>query len=166
MIKNKALSYITLHTLSKNYTPIVIEQQFSTRQIASDFIFQTIYFDTGAVSGTRFIYYEEDGSKSYYLVSETISQISNMINPPLNWRYSSGISGTVILAGSKKIKEITAIAQESSATIQINGGDVITLPYGSTDHLSTSFSVKPDNLIDPTIIFTGTKSYFIEYYQL
>ena len=80
------------------------------------------------------------------------------------WGYNSGISGTLTLTGGKKILQITAIGEEASATIQINGGDTITLPYGSTDKVSSSITIEPKgNLVDPTIIFTNTKAYFCEY---
>lgn len=159
------MAVIILNTLSKNKTPYVAIQQFEPERMLPGLFSQVIYFSP-PVSGTYFDYSERLNGQlliTKYLVSQTPAQIRNMINPPVNWGYSSGISGTVTLSGSKKVKEITAIAQESAATLQINGGDIITLPYGSTDRLSVTFSVKPDDLIDPTIIFTGTKSYFIEY---
>ncbi len=80
------------------------------------------------------------------------------------WGYNSGTSGTVILTGSKRVLSISAVAQEASASITINGGDTITLPYGSTDKASSAVTIEPKaNLTDPTIVFTSTKSYLIEY---
>lgn len=80
------------------------------------------------------------------------------------WGYNAGTSGTLTLTGSKRVLLISAIAQEASATITINSGDSITLPYGSTDKASSAIEIVPKgNLIDPTIVFTGTKAYFCEY---
>lgn len=80
------------------------------------------------------------------------------------WGYHSGTNGTLNMSGSKRVLQITAIALEAAATITINGGDVITLPYGSTDKASSSITIEPrGNLTDPALIFTGTDSYFVEY---
>lgn len=80
------------------------------------------------------------------------------------WGYSAGVDGTVDLTGGKRVLQITAIALESAGSIQVNGGDSIPLPYGSSDKVSTELSIAPKgNLVDPEIIFTGTDSYFIEY---
>lgn len=87
--------------------------------------------------------------------------LSNQIG---TWGYNSGISGTLTLTGTKKVLMITAIGQEASATITINGGDTITLPYGGTDKVSSSIEIKPvGTLVSPTIVFTGTKGYFVEW---
>lgn len=80
------------------------------------------------------------------------------------WGYSAGTSGTVNLTGSKRVVQITATALEAAGTITINGGDTITLPYGGTDKVSTGITIAPlANLTDPTVVFTGTDAYFIEY---
>lgn len=80
------------------------------------------------------------------------------------WGYNAGVSGTLTLTGSKRVLQITAVAQEAAATITINGGDTITLPYGSTDKASSAIEIVPrGNLTDPVIIFTSTKAYFVEY---
>lgn len=80
------------------------------------------------------------------------------------WGYAAGTSGTETLTGGKRVLQITAIALEAAATLTINGGDTITIPYGSTDSVSSSITIEPKgNLTDPTLIFTGTDSYFIEF---
>lgn len=73
------------------------------------------------------------------------------------WGYVSDISGTETLSGSKRVIGITAVST-AGGTITINGGDTITLPANS------SFKMAPQaNLVDPTIIFTATNSYVVEY---
>lgn len=160
------MSLISLNTLAKNNRSYESVRQFESLSMLQERVTQTIYFDSGTLSGTRIQYNEKENGQfviNTYLVSQTISQINNLISPSPGWGYAAGISGTIVLSGGKLIKEITAIAQESSATVRINGGNIITLPYGSTDRLSTTIVLNSDNLIDPTIIFTGTKSYFVEY---
>lgn len=82
------------------------------------------------------------------------------------WGYASGTSGTEVLTGGKRVLQITAIALEAAATITINGGDTITIPYGSTDSVSSSITIEPKgNLTDPTLVFTGTDSYLVEFVE-
>jgi hypothetical protein len=81
-----------------------------------------------------------------------------------DWGYNSGTSGTVTLTGGKRVLQITAMGLQGSGSFTINGGDVIPLPYGSTDKVSSSIEILPQaNLIDPVIIFSSTAAYFIEY---
>lgn len=81
------------------------------------------------------------------------------------WGYASGVNGTVTLTGSKRVLQITAMAQGAAGSFTINGGDSVTLPYNSTDKVSSSIEIRPvGNLTDPTIIFSaGVVAYFIEY---
>ena len=80
------------------------------------------------------------------------------------WGYNAGISGTLTLTGGKRVLMISAIAEQAAATITINGGDTITLPYGSTDKVSSALEIRPaGNLTNPTIVFTSTVAYFVEY---
>lgn len=81
------------------------------------------------------------------------------------WGYSSGTNGIVTLTGNKRVLQITAVAQEAAATITINGGDTVNLPYGSTDKVSSAITIEPKgNLVDPVIVFSsGVDSYFVEY---
>jgi len=92
---------------------------------------------------------------------------SNRIADPAQeqgtWAYYAGTSGTVTVSAGQRVLQITAIAQQSAASITINGGASITLPYGSTDKGSSSIEIEPKgNLTAPTIVFTGTSAYFIE----
>jgi hypothetical protein len=80
------------------------------------------------------------------------------------WGYSSGALGTLTLTGGKRVLQITAISLEVAGSITINGGDVIRLPYGNVDKVSTEITIQPQgNLTDPVIVFTDTDSYFVEY---
>lgn len=78
------------------------------------------------------------------------------------WSYAAGTSGTESITG--RVLQITAIALESSASISINGGASITIPYSTENKTGSSLTVEPKgNLINPSITFTGTASYFIEF---
>lgn len=73
------------------------------------------------------------------------------------WGYSAGISGSVSLVGAKRILAITAHCT-TAGTVTINGGTPI--PVAALSALS----IEPKgNLVDPSIIFTTTDSYFVEY---
>lgn len=72
------------------------------------------------------------------------------------WAYYSGINGTVVVTGGQRVVGISAYSA-TGGSFTINGGSTITLPAG------TAISIEPNaNLIAPTIIFTGTNTYFIE----
>lgn len=80
------------------------------------------------------------------------------------WGYNAGTAGTLTMTGGKRVLAITAVAQEGAASLTINGGDAVVLPYSSADKASSAIAIEPKaNLIDPVIVFTGTKSYFVEY---
>lgn len=70
------------------------------------------------------------------------------------WGYVSGIDGTVVVTG-----RVVGIGAYSllGGSFTINGGDVITLPSG------VAYNIQPNgNLVNPTIIFTGTNTFIIE----
>lgn len=70
------------------------------------------------------------------------------------WSYYSGINGSVSVTG--KVVGISAYSA-LGGSFTINGGATITLPIG------VAISIEPKgNLVSPTIIFTGTSTYFIE----
>jgi hypothetical protein len=90
--------------------------------------------------------------------------VNNLAPVVGTWGYSAGSLGTLTLTGGKRVLQITAVALEGAGSFTINGSDVITLPYGSTDKVSTEITIQPQgNLTDPVIVFTGTDSYFVEY---
>lgn len=94
----------------------------------------------------------------------SLSTVSGQDLQTGTWGYNAGVSGTLTLTGNKRVLQITAIAEEAAASFTINGGDTITLPYGSTDKVSSAITVEPKgNLLNPTIIFSSTKAYFVEW---
>jgi hypothetical protein len=74
------------------------------------------------------------------------------------WGYAGGSSGTVTLTGSKRVLAITAVCGGTPGTITINGGDSIPVPT------NVGLQIGPKgNLVDPTIVFSSTDSYFVEF---
>lgn len=74
------------------------------------------------------------------------------------WDYNAGTSGTLSVAASRRVLQITAVAGALGATVVINGGQTITLPA------LTSIAIEPKgNLVAPSIVFTGTTAYFVEH---
>lgn len=72
------------------------------------------------------------------------------------WGYVSGLDGTVVITGNKRVVGIGAYSL-LGGSFTINGGDTITLPSG------VAYNIQPNgNLVDPTIIFTGTNTFIIE----
>jgi hypothetical protein len=74
------------------------------------------------------------------------------------WGYNAGVSGTVNLSGGKRVIGIAAIATEAGASMSINGGDSIPIP----DDVGLEMAPR-GNLVNPTIVFTGTAAYVIEH---
>lgn len=74
------------------------------------------------------------------------------------WDYAAGVSGTRTLTKGSRVLQITAISTTAAGSFTINGGDVIPLPQ------NVSLSICPlGNLFGPTVIFTSTDSYFMEF---
>lgn len=72
------------------------------------------------------------------------------------WSYSSGINGTVVVTGGKRVIGISAYSV-LGGSFTINGGDTILIPAG------VAYNIEPNgNLTDPTFIFSDTNTYFIE----
>jgi len=72
------------------------------------------------------------------------------------WAYYSGISGTVVVGGSQRVIGIGAYSL-SGGSLTIAGGSIIPIPAG------VDININPlANLMGPTIVFTGTDSYFVE----
>ena len=71
--------------------------------------------------------------------------------------YCAGVNGTETLTTGKRVLGITAHAT-TAGSMTINGGDSIAIPANS----GVSFTPQ-GNLVDPTVIFTGTDSYIIEF---
>ena len=85
------------------------------------------------------------------------------------WNYTSGTSGTVDMStlynnsditglDECRVLSITCIAGTSNATVKIDNRDNITVPANQ------SLTLTPNGtIVNPTIIFTGTASYVIEF---
>lgn len=72
------------------------------------------------------------------------------------WDYRSGISGAPSFTG--RVLQITATAGLTAGSFTIDGGNTVTVPAGK------SISIEPrGNLSSPTIVFTGTQAYFVEF---
>lgn len=73
------------------------------------------------------------------------------------WAYEAGVAGTEIIGAGQRVIGIAAHAGIVAGSMTINGGDVIPVPANS------SITINPyGQLVAPTIVFTGTDSYFIE----
>lgn len=80
---------------------------------------------------------------------------------PINvgrWGYRAGSAGTVVIPEDARLLSVAATAGDTGATVTINGGDPIEIPAT----MAFAFSISSD-LFNPTIVFTGTESYFIQY---
>lgn len=75
------------------------------------------------------------------------------------WAYLAGISGNVAVVAGAKVRQIAVTSPlETASQFTINGGQTIIVPAGQ------SLTIEPKgNLIAPSITFTGTSAYFIEY---
>jgi hypothetical protein len=72
------------------------------------------------------------------------------------WAYYAGVSGTVVVSAGQRVLGI-GVHATAAGSFTINGGASIPIPAG------VSINVEPlANITAPTIIFTGSDSYFIE----
>jgi hypothetical protein len=78
---------------------------------------------------------------------------------PGTWDYRAGVSGTVNVPAGARLLSFTCVAGSGGAgSVSINGGNSIPVPAGSP------FSLAPDaEVIAPTIVFTGTDSYVVQF---
>ena len=80
------------------------------------------------------------------------------------WGYVAGDTGTATLPAGARVLQISAQATSGgpgqSHSIAIDGGTAIPLPA------SASVTLTPrGNLVGPTIVFTNTAAYFVEYVE-
>lgn len=72
------------------------------------------------------------------------------------WSYYAGASGTVVVSAGQRVIGIAAHAT-TAGTLTINGGQSVPIPAGS------GIAIAPfGNLTAPTLVLTGTDSYFVE----
>lgn len=77
------------------------------------------------------------------------------------WGYNAGTAGTLTVAANKRILAITATSQPLVAgSMTINGGQTVTIPAGTTITISPKA-----NLTAPTLVFTSTAAYFVEFVE-
>lgn len=73
------------------------------------------------------------------------------------WGYAAGTSGTVNVPAGAKVLQISATST-LGGSFTVNGGAAITIPANQ------QFTLEPrGNLVAPTVVFTSTASYVIEY---
>jgi hypothetical protein len=73
------------------------------------------------------------------------------------WGYDAGTSGTASIGSGKRVIGIAAHAT-TAGSFTINGGVSIPVPANS------SVEIQPlGNVTNPTIVFSGTDSYFVEF---
>jgi hypothetical protein len=73
------------------------------------------------------------------------------------WGYLAGVSGTVNVPAGGKVLQISA-ASLLGGSFTVNGGAAITIPANQ------QFTLEPrGNLVAPTIVFSTTASYVVEY---
>lgn len=76
-----------------------------------------------------------------------------------SWGYAAGVSGTPTLPVGARVISIVALAGTvQGATFTIDGGDSVVVPLNRS--LSVDFSIPQT---DPTLVFTDTVSYMVEY---
>ena len=72
------------------------------------------------------------------------------------WSYYAGTNGTVTVGSGQRVIGI-GVYSMSGGTLTINGGASLPIPS------SVSININPlGNITAPTIVFTGTDSYFVE----
>lgn len=88
------------------------------------------------------------------------------------WLQAAGASGTVTLPAGARLLAVRAESQSATGTCAIFGGTAIPIvgnsPAGATGVLSLNFADysrenAPIAGATPTVIFTNTVSYFVQY---
>jgi hypothetical protein len=74
------------------------------------------------------------------------------------WGYAAGVSGSPSLPAGSRVLALAAHAT-SAGSLTINGGDSIPIPANTGWGLDGVFG----QLVAPTLVFTGTDSYFAAY---
>lgn len=94
-------------------------------------------------------------SVSNFPISQAVTD-ANVDKSFGTWGYYGGSVGTVVVGASQRVLSISCHST-TGGTLQINGGAVIPIPA------NVGFAMNPlGNLTAPTVVYTGTDSYFIE----
>lgn len=78
------------------------------------------------------------------------------------WDYRAGVSGTVIVPAGGRVLGIAVSVTTSGATVTVNGGDPIPIPWITGTVQGVEIAPRA-NLVAPTIVFSGTAAYLIEF---
>lgn len=126
-------------------------ENFPTTQAVSG----TVTANLGTLNGAATAANQTTGNTSLSSLDNKTPDLSG------TWGYNAGLSGTLVVAANKRIMSITATAAPLvPASMTINGGQTITIPAG------TSITIQPRaNLIAPTLVFTTTSAYFVEFIE-
>jgi hypothetical protein len=83
------------------------------------------------------------------------------------WAYYAGTAGPVTvgtkLGVGERVIGIAAAVSAAGATVTIDGGDTIPIPFPSSGEPVVGIELAPrGNLVDPVIVFAGTDSFMVE----
>lgn len=101
------------------------------------------------------------GTRSHF--DGRIRDANGQVNFPQvvgTYGYAAGTTGTPTIPANARILSITATgpALSGTATVTIDGGDTITIPA------DTTWVANPEaNLTAPTLVFTSTRAYFVDW---
>jgi hypothetical protein len=159
-------SLAALETVNANVSGSVSVSNFPATQAVSGTVSVNNFPATQAVSGTVTANLGTLNGAATAANQTTTNNSLSSIDGKLpdvsgTWGYLAGTSGTVSVAANKRILQITAAAQPLlAASMTINGGQTITIPAGA------SVTITPKaNLVAPTIVFTSTATYFVEFVE-
>jgi hypothetical protein len=130
------------------YVPIGTLQPCPTEEFPSSIEISNDVGDPVPISGTVEI--SNDTGNAIPVIDGNIPDLTG------TWAYAAGSSGSRSVVG--RVLGIAAHATAIGATCEIDGGDAIPVPTGA------GISLTPvGNLLSPTIVFTGTDSYMVEF---
>jgi hypothetical protein len=114
---------------------------------------------TQAVSATDLDIRNLSSAQDSVTVTGTVSVAPSQADTNVTgaWAYAAGTSGTVTLPAGSKVLQISATSL-LGGSFTVNGGAAINIPANQ------QFTLEPrGNLVAPTIVFTSTTSYVVEY---
>jgi hypothetical protein len=115
----------------------------------------TVTANLGTLNGAATAANQTTGNTSLSSIDNKLPDLSG------TWGYNAGTAGTLTVAANKRVLAITATAPPLlGATMTINGGQTITIPAGTTITISPRA-----NLTAPTLVFTSTSAYFVEFIE-
>lgn len=145
------VSQATAANLQATVTGTVNVGNFPATQAVSG----TVTANLGTLNGAATAANQTTGNTSLSSIDGKLPDLSG------TWGYNAGTSGTLAVAANKRILAITATAPTlAAASMTINGGQTITIPAGTTITISPRA-----NLTSPTLVFTSTTSYFVEFIE-